>query len=98
MFAVEIAVLHRFAEGLALPRAWFSEPPKAAWSHYHVTFAKRAEAIEQGAVLTDHFMAREIALRQAGTWDAAAEARFNQERAKARALVEKRAVPWQDRQ
>lgn len=50
LFADTDAELHAFAARIGLKRAWHQCPPKASWSHYDVSAAKRKQALSQGAV------------------------------------------------
>jgi hypothetical protein len=71
LFSLNLDGLRIFADKLGLSSDWFQEPPQASWSHYSLTHGKREEAIKAGAVLTDHFKALEVSLRQRGAWDKA---------------------------
>jgi hypothetical protein len=65
----EIGELHEFAASIGLRRAWYQGPPKNPWprSHYDVTEARRADAVQAGAV--------EITWREGGRMRMAGRAR-----------------------
>lgn len=53
MTADTLEELHDMAGRLAMKREWFQIPPKASFPHYDVPTARRALAIEYGAVEVD---------------------------------------------
>jgi hypothetical protein len=55
LWADTIDELHAFAMALGLKMEWFQAPPKASWEHYDISLGKKAQALKQGAVLTDKY-------------------------------------------
>lgn len=42
-------------DAIGVQRRWLQQPPKASWVHFDISLAKKALAIERGAILTDKF-------------------------------------------
>ncbi|MCU6454327.1 DUF4031 domain-containing protein [Sphingomonas sp. A2-49] len=55
MWADTTEELHAAAQGLGLRRSWFQAPPKASWEHYDISLSVKAQAIANGAILTDKY-------------------------------------------
>ena len=55
MWADTEAELFAMADRISVARKWVQRPPKASWVHFDVSLGKKAEAIRNGAVLTDRY-------------------------------------------
>ena len=66
MWADTLEELLAMADRIGVQRRWLQQPPRASWVHFDISLAKKAKAIEAGAVLTDKFGPLEFLARQAG--------------------------------
>ncbi len=66
LWADTLDELHAMADSIGIARRWFQKPPKASWEHYDICLAKKALAIEKGAILTDRYGPVEFLARRAG--------------------------------
>lgn len=55
MWADDEAELMAMVDRIGVDRRWVQRPPKASWLHFDVSLAKKALALQAGAVLTDRF-------------------------------------------
>lgn len=53
MWADTLDELLEMADIIGVNRGWMQSPPKASWIHFDIAKAKKAIALENGAVLTD---------------------------------------------
>lgn len=54
MIADSLDELHAMTAAIGLKRSWFQRPgPRVSFPHYDVSQAKRADAIERGAIACD---------------------------------------------
>lgn len=60
------AEMHAMIDAIGMDRSWHQRPPKASWSHYDVSLAKKRLALLRGAVLTDRYGPLEHVARQKG--------------------------------
>lgn len=54
------------ADAIGVNRKWIQCPPKASWVHFDIALAKKALAIQFGAILTDKYAPLEYRARQQG--------------------------------
>lgn len=55
LWADTLDELLAMVDRIGVQRKWLQQPPKASWVHYDISLAKKALAIEAGAVLTDRY-------------------------------------------
>jgi hypothetical protein len=55
MWADTDAELLAMVDRIGVARKWLQRPPRASWVHFDISLGKKAEAIRNGAVLTDRY-------------------------------------------
>lgn len=55
LWADTLPELLAMVDAIGVQRKWIQEPPKASWQHFDISLAKKALALEQGAILTDRY-------------------------------------------
>lgn len=66
MWADTLDELYAMADKIGVQRKWLQLPPKASWVHFDISLAKKALALEAGAVLTDKFGPTEYEAQRTG--------------------------------
>jgi len=66
LWADTLEELYAMVDAIGVQRKWLQQPPKASWVHFDISLAKKALALEAGAVLTDKFGPMEHVARLTG--------------------------------